>query len=145
MLGEAVVVINPDAVAGVSYLRKSAMQLASKMRFIAVQLEALLESELWLENATHANALAKRLEAGVRAVPGVTVTQLVESNAVFALIPHEVRVRLQERQAFYIWDEDTGEVRWMTSFDTAEADVDEFVAAISEEMAADGISSTGAR
>jgi threonine aldolase len=141
MIGEAVVVLNPEVVAGVAYLRKSAMQLASKMRFIAVQLEALLGGDLWLENAGHANALAKRLEAGVRAVPGVTVTQPVEANAVFAVIPHEVTERLQARHRFYVWEEQTGEVRWMTSFDTTEADVDAFVAAITEEMAAPTVSS----
>jgi threonine aldolase len=136
MIGEAVVVLNPEAVAGVAYLRKGAMQLASKMRFIAVQLEALLGGELWRENAGHANGLAKRLETAVRAVPGVTVSRPVQANAVFAIIPREVAERLQARHRFYVWDDATGEVRWMTAFDTTEADVDEFASAIAEEMAA---------
>jgi threonine aldolase len=135
MIGEAVVVLNPDAVAGVDYLRKSAMQLASKMRFIAVQFEALLGAGLWLENAGRANDLAKRLEAGVRDVPGVAITRAVEANSVFAVLPGEVARRLQARHQFYVWDETTGEVRWMTAFDTTEADVDEFVRAITAEMA----------
>jgi threonine aldolase len=112
------------------------MQLASKMRFIAVQLETLLDGDLWRENAGHANALAKRLEAGARSVPGVTVTQAVEANGVFAVLPPAVTARLQQRHRFYIWDDATSEVRWMTSFDTTEEDVDEFVAAIRDEMAA---------
>jgi len=135
MIGEAIVVLNPEAVAGVAYLRKAAMQLASKMRFIAAQFEALLGGDLWHENARHANELAQRLEAGVRQVAGVTVSRPVQANSVFAVIAHEVAVRLQARHRFYIWDEGTGEVRWMTSFDTTEADVDEFVSALTEEMA----------
>jgi threonine aldolase len=136
MIGEAVVVLNPDAVAGVAYLRKAAMQLASKMRFIAVQLEALLGGDLWKTNAGHANELAKRLETAVRATPGVTVSHPVEANAVFAVIPDKVAKRLQARHRFYIWDEQTGEVRWMTAFDTTLEDVDELASAIAEEMAA---------
>jgi threonine aldolase len=138
MIGEAIVVLNPDAVAGVAYLRKAAMQLASKMRFIAVQLETLLGSDLWKNNAGHANELAKRLESAVRAVPGVAVSRPVEANAVFAVIPPDVATRLQARHRFYVWDDQTGEVRWMTAFDTTEADVDEFASAIAEEMATRG-------
>jgi threonine aldolase len=134
MMGEAVVVLNPDAVSGLEYLRKAAMQLASKMRFLAVQLVALLGGDLWLENARRANSLALRLEAAVKQVPGVVITQAVESNAVFAVIPAEVAERLRTRYRFYTWSEQTGEVRWMTSFDTTEEDVDGFAAAIAEEM-----------
>jgi threonine aldolase len=135
MLGEAIVVLNPEAVAGVDYLRKAAMQLASKMRFIAVQFEALLAGDLWRENACHANEMAQRLEAGARDLAGVTVSRPVQANSVFAVIPHEVAARLQARHRFYVWDELSGEVRWMTSFDTTEADVDEFASALEEEMA----------
>jgi threonine aldolase len=135
MIGEAIVVLNPEAVAGVEYLRKAAMQLASKMRFMAAQFEALLGTDLWRTNALHANALAKRLEEAVRTVPGVAVSRPVQANSVFAVIPHEVAARLQARHRFYVWDELTGEVRWMTSFDTTEADVDKFASALAEEMA----------
>lgn len=136
LAAEAVVVLNPDAVAGVTYLRKTSMQLASKMRFFSVQLLALLEDDLWLRSAGHANAMAQRLEAAVRDVPGVAVTQPVQANAVFAILPAEVTERLQKRFRFYTWDASTGEVRWMCSFDTTESDVDAFSAAIAEEMAA---------
>lgn len=134
MLGEAVVVLNPDAVRGMDYLRKSSMQLASKMRFISAQFEALLSGDLWLRNARHANAMATRLDTAIRALPGVTVTRPVEANAVFAMLPAEVTARLQERYAFYVWDPRTGEVRWMTSFDTTESDVDSFAGALAEEL-----------
>jgi threonine aldolase len=135
MFGEAVVVLNPSAVRGLIYLRKSSMQLASKMRFVSVQFEALLAGDLWLRNARNANAMAARLAAAVREVPGVTVTRAVEANAVFAVLPADAADRLRKRFPFYTWDETTGEVRWMTAFDTTEADVDAFAAALAEEMA----------
>ncbi|WP_433254954.1 threonine aldolase family protein [Streptosporangium sp. CA-135522] len=134
MLGEAVVVLNPDAARGLRYLRKSSMQLASKMRFVSVQFEALLAGDLWLRNARNANAMAQRLAAAVREIPGVEVPRPVQANAVFAILSPEVTERLQKRFRFYVWNQATGEVRWMTAFDTTEADVDAFAAAIAEEM-----------
>ncbi|MFG3346268.1 threonine aldolase family protein [Streptomyces sp. NPDC101158] len=135
LFGEAVVVLNPDAVSHMKHLRKLSMQLASKMRFVSVQLEALLAKDLWLRNARHANAMAQRLAAGVRGVDGVEILYPVQANAVFARLPHEVSRRLQERFRFYFWDETAGDVRWMCSFDTKEDDVDAFLQALKEEMA----------
>jgi threonine aldolase len=135
LAAEAVVVLNPDAVSGVHYLRKTSMQLASKMRFFSVQLLALFEGDLWLRSAAHANAMAARLAQAVEPVPGVRLTRPVQANAVFAVLPVEVTERLQKRFRFYTWDEHAGEVRWMCSFDTTEEDVDAFAAAIAEEMA----------
>jgi len=135
MLGECVVVLNPESVRGMLFLRKLSMQLASKMRFVSVQFDALLSGDLWLRNARHANAMASRLEAAVRDMHGVEVQRPVEANAVFAILPAAVTERLQGRYPFYLWDEKTGEVRWMTSFDTTEADVDGLAAALKDEMA----------
>lgn len=129
-------VLNPERVRAMKHLRKLSMQLASKMRFVSVQFEALLAGDLWLRSAGHANAMARRLESAVRAVEGVTVVRPVQANAVFARLPREVSERLQKRYRFYFWDESTGEVRWMCSFDTTEEDVDSFAAALAEEMAA---------
>ncbi|GAA0598710.1 threonine aldolase family protein [Actinomadura livida] len=134
LLGEAVVVLNPDAARGLAYLRKSSMQLASKMRYVSAQLVALLDGDLWLRNAAHANAMAARLAGAARAVPGVEITQAVEANAVFAVLPKDAAERLRKRFPFYTWDERAGEVRWVCSFDTAEADVDAFAAALAGEM-----------
>ncbi|MGI8332358.1 threonine aldolase family protein [Actinomadura scrupuli] len=136
MAGEVVVVLNPEAATGLKYLRKSSMQLASKMRFVSAQFIALLEDDLWLRSARHSNAMAARLYEGARAVPGVTVTRPAQANSVFAIIPKDVTERLQKRFRFYTWDEHTGEVRWMCSFDTTEEDVDAFLAALAEEIAA---------
>ncbi|GGX66701.1 threonine aldolase [Streptomyces hiroshimensis] len=134
VFGECVVVLNPDAVRAMKHLRKMSMQLASKMRFVSVQFEALLSGDLWLRSASHANAMAARLAERVRAVEGVEVLHPVQSNAVFARLPHDVSERLQKRYRFYFWDEGAGDVRWMCSFDTTEADVDAFAAALAEEM-----------
>ncbi|MGV1034162.1 MAG: threonine aldolase family protein [Microbacteriaceae bacterium] len=133
MLGEAVVVLTPEAAEGLKYVRKFNMQLASKMRFISAQFIALLEGDLWLRNASHANAMAARMRAALeRAVadgraPGLAFTQPTQSNAVFVTLPKPVIPKLQAAVRFYDWDESLGEVRWMTSFDTTEADVDDFV------------------
>jgi threonine aldolase len=135
MAAEAVLVLNPDAVTGVGYLRKTSMQLASKMRFVSAQLVALLDGDLWLRSARNSNAMAQRLAAAVRDIPGVQVTQPVEANAVFATLPGDVTERLQKRLRFYTWNPHTGEVRWMCAFDTTEEDVDAFAAAVAEEMA----------
>ncbi|EWT02022.1 threonine aldolase [Intrasporangium oryzae NRRL B-24470] len=131
LAAEAVVVVNPEITAeqhGLVFLRKLNMQLASKMRFVSAQLLALYEHDLWLRSASHANAMAQRLAAGVGSVDGVKITQAVQSNAVFAILDRDVAEALRERFRFYDWNPATGEVRWMCSWDTAEADVDAFVA-----------------
>jgi threonine aldolase len=134
LLGEAVVFLRAGLGDHVAYLRKQSMQLASKMRFIAAQFEALLSGELWLRTASHANAMAGLLAAAVSGVDGVTLTQKVEANAVFALLPAGVAEALQERWRFYVWDETTGEVRWMCSWDTTPEDVEAFAADVAEAM-----------
>ena len=125
---EAVVVMSEELAAGAPFLRKQQSQLASKMRYLAAQFLGLLEGELWLRNASHANAMARRLADGIQDVPGVKLRQAVESNAVFAALPPAHIARLQELWNFYIWDPSAHMVRWMTAFDTAEADVDAFIA-----------------
>lgn len=134
LFGEAVVVLDPGAVRAMKHLRKLSMQLASKMRFISAQWDALLSGDLWLRNARHANAMAQRLAEGVKSVDGVQILHPVQANAVFARLPHEVSERLQKRYRFYFWDEAAGDVRWMCSFDTTEEDVDGFLTALREEM-----------
>jgi threonine aldolase len=135
MLGEAVVLLGEGLAPSLPYLRKQSLQLASKMRFVAAQFEALLTDELWRRAAGHANAMAARLAAGVRDVPGVTLTQAVQANVVFAILPPGVAEALQREWGFYTWDEHTGEVRWMCSHDTREEDVDAFAAAVAAAVA----------
>ena len=142
---EAVVVLNPEASEGLKFLRKLNMQLASKMRFVSAQLIALYEGDLWLRNASHANEMAARLrhalDAGIAAgeLPGLGFSQPTQSNGVFAVLPLGVADRLRDRGfKFYDWDAAKGEVRWMCSFDTSEADIDAFVAGIREELGRTG-------
>lgn len=124
---EAVVFFREEPARRFKYIRKQGMQLPSKMRFVAAQFEALLSDGLWLRSARHANAMARRLAAGVRGAPGITITQPVEANAVFAILPPDRIASLQEEFFFYVWDDQRHEVRWMTAWDTTEADVDGFV------------------
>jgi threonine aldolase len=123
---EAVVFLDPGLADGFEFLRKQSLQLASKMRFLAAQLHALLEGELWLRCASNANAMAALLAQRVRDLPGVTITRPVQTNAVFARLPPEAIVELQRQFDFYVWDERAHEVRWMCSWDTTEQDVAEF-------------------
>jgi threonine aldolase len=142
MLGEAIVVLDPAAADGLVFLRKLNMQLSSKMRFVSAQLVALLEGDLWLRNARHANAMAQRLRQGVESglqdgsIRGVSFSQPTQANGVFAVLPAGVADRLRESFRFYDWDAARNEVRWMCSFDTTEADIDAFVAAIARETSA---------
>jgi threonine aldolase len=128
MGAEAVVLLRDEVADGFRYRRKQAMQLASKMRYVSAQLDALLEGDLWQRSAAHANAMARRLADAVRHLKGLRITQPVEANAVFAILPPEATARLQRDWPFYVWDDNTGEVRWMCAWDTAPEDVDAFAA-----------------
>ena len=127
MGAEAVVIVNPELIHALPFLRKTAMQLASKMRFISAQLVALLTNDLWRANATHANAMAQHLAEGVAKLPGISITQPVQANAVFARMPHEAIEKAQAAYRFYVWDHTTDEVRWMCAWDTSPQDVDDFL------------------
>jgi threonine aldolase len=140
LFGELVVVIDPAAVDGVAYLQKLNMQLASKMRFLSAQFVALLEGDLWLRSARHANAMAGRLRttledrlAGGR-IAGIRFTQDTDANTILATLPAGVADRLRQKFAFYDWNPAVNEVRWVCSFDTTEADVDAFIAAVEAEL-----------
>ena len=142
MGAEAIVVINPEAVDGLIYLRKMSMQLASKMRFVSAQLLALFENGLGLRSATHANTMAQRLrnslEEGIAsgALSGLSFSAPTQANAVFAVLDPEVSDRIRQTFRFYDWDRSVGEVRWMCSFDTTEEDIERFVETITAELQA---------
>ncbi len=134
LFGESVVFLKPGLSANFKYLRKQAMQLASKMRFIGAQFEAYLLKDVWKINARHANQMARMLYEKASAIKGIRITQPVEANAVFAIIPHHLIPVLQNEYFFYVWDESTSEVRWMTSFDTTPEDIDGFTSFLSSIM-----------
>jgi threonine aldolase len=132
---EAVVVMNAADSANAPYLRKQHMQLSSKMRFLAAQFLALIEGELWRQNASQANAMAARLARGLDSVPGVDVVYPVEADAVFARLAPKHIAELQRSWMFHVWDESSSIVRWMTAFDTRESDIDAFLSDIASVIA----------
>jgi threonine aldolase len=125
MFGEAVIFFKPELAKQFKYIRKQSMQLHSKMRFISSQFEALLTNDLWKRNATHANRMAKLLETELRSA-GIALTQSVDANGLFALMPPAITEAMQQENYFYIWNEKTGEVRMMCAFDTTEETVKNF-------------------
>lgn len=136
LFGEAILFFDPALHAGTArFVRKQAMQLASKMRFIAAQFQALLHEDLWLHNAGHANAMAAALEARVRTISGVHVTRPVRCNAIFATLPQAAIKAIQEKFFFYVFDDLNSEVRWMTTYETTSEDIEQFVAAIEGALA----------
>jgi threonine aldolase len=132
MLGEAVLFFDPERTKLTKYIRKQSMQLYSKMRFVGAQFIAYFENDLWKETAVHSNKMAKLLEAEVAKIPEIKLTQQVEANGVFAIVPPEIIKPLQEKFFFYMWNETISEVRWMTSFDTTEKEIYEFTGLIKE-------------
>jgi len=126
MYGEAVCFLRPGIISGFKFLRKQGMQLASKMRFIAAQYIAYLTDDLWKECAAHSNTMAKELEKRLREIGGVTITQKVESNGIFIIMPPEVAERISKEYFFYSWNEQLSEYRLMTSWDTTSDDVNQF-------------------
>jgi len=127
MVGEAIVFLNRKLARNFKYVRKQGMQLASKMRFISVQFDALLSNDLWRKNAAHSNRMAKLLSSEVEKLPGIQITQPVEANGIFAKVPQDKISAMQSERFFYVWNEETSEVRWMTSFDTTKEDVLSFI------------------
>lgn len=133
MCAEAAVFLKPGLGSNFEYVRKQGMQLLSKMRFVGAQFERLLnEDDLWLKNALQSNRMAAQLAEKAGALEGVEITCPVEANGVFAIIPEKCIAPLQEKFPFYIWNEATGEVRWMTSFKTTEEDIENFVSTLAE-------------
>lgn len=127
MYGEAIIFFNQRLAEGIKFLRKQGMQLASKMRYIAIQFDTLLKDNLWLENARNANQMAQLLASELAKVPQIKITQKVEANAVFAIIPPQYVPKIQEHYYFYIWNQQTSEARLMCSFDTTAEDILAFV------------------
>lgn len=127
MYGEAVIFFDKNLAADFKYIRKQGMQLPSKMRFISAQFEALLADDLWKQNAEHSNRMAQLLASELEKVPQIKLTQPVETNGVFAIVPPEYIPALQQEYFFYVWDDAISEVRLMASFDTTEQDIEDFI------------------
>ena len=143
MGAEAVVFFDPKLATDFKFYRKQGMQLASKMRFLAAQFEALFNDRLWLKNARHSNRMAQLLKRELSRVPNIKIVYPVEANGVFARIPRYAIDKIQKRYFFYVWDEEQSVVRWMCSWDTTEADVKQFVQFVAQTVKARaGVSSS---
>jgi threonine aldolase len=132
MFGEAIIFFNTSLAENFKYIRKQGMQLASKMRFISAQFNAYLTDDLWKESAMHSNKMAKILGREITSIPQIKITQEIQSNGVFAIVPQQIIPELQKEYFFYMWNEETSEVRWMCSYDTTEEDIQRFVNKIKE-------------
>lgn len=130
MLAEAVVLFSDDASASFPYIRKQGMQLASKMRFISAQFEAMLQDDLWLRLAAHANEMAQRLRMAVSDIPGVELIHPTQANGVFVRLDPAKMQQLLGEVTFAVWDPARGEARWMAAWDTTPEDVDAFAATV---------------
>ena len=130
LMGESAVLLNPALDVDMRYRRKQMTQLCSKMRFMAAQFEAYLNTGLWRRNAEHSNRMAQLLLSELQCIDGIRVMYPVQVNSVFVLLPAEVWRQLQQEYFFYDWDEVNDVVRWMCSFDTTEDDIRRFTAAL---------------
>ncbi len=127
LMGEIVVLFKRTSNNRALFLRKQMTQLYSKARFMAAQFERYFKDEMYLELARHSNQMAKYLESKLMEIPQIKISRPVDTNAVFAYISKELYEKLSAKHMFYIWDEETMEVRWMCSFDTHKENIDEFI------------------
>ena len=133
MGAEAVVFFDPAKVGDFIYRRMSGGHLASKMRFLSAQLEAYITDNLWLENAAHANACAKRIADGLTATPGARLFSNGQANEVFIGLPEAVVEHLEgEGHLFHRWclDGDRVVIRLIAAWNTEDADVDALLASV---------------
>ena len=134
MYGEAICFLKPGLSDGFKYIRKQGMQLASKMRFISAQYIAYFRNDLWKRNAEHSNRMARILAEKIDLIPGLKITQPVESNGIFVIMPGMVAEKVSTTYFFYPWNELLSEYRLMTSWDTTPEDIDKFVGMLENEM-----------
>lgn len=133
MMGECVIIFNPELTKNAKYYRKQSAQLISKMRYLSVQFTAYFTDYLWLKNATHANNMAKQLYNGLKSEPEIHFTQKVETNALFLTMPRMLIDQLHKEWHFYFWDEENNEIRLVTSFDTTQEDVSKFIETVKKQ------------
>jgi threonine aldolase len=134
MLGESVCFLKPGLSGDFKYIRKQGMQLSSKMRFISAQYIGYFRDDLWKICASNSNAMARKLAEQLRQIPDVKITQQVQSNGVFVIMPAEVAEKMRDKYFFYPWDEKRSEYRLMASWDTQEKDIDDFIILLKKEL-----------
>jgi threonine aldolase len=134
MSGESVCFLKPDLSNDFKYIRKQGMQLASKMRFISAQYIGYFRNDLWKKCASNSNAMARMLADRLKLIPEVQVTQEVQSNGVFVIMPADVAEKMRSHYFFYPWDEKRSEWRLMASWDTKEEDIEDFIDLLKKEL-----------
>jgi threonine aldolase len=134
MFGESICFLKPGLSADFKYIRKQGMQLASKMRFISAQYIGYFRNDLWKKCASNSNRMARLLGERLKQIPGIRVTQEVQSNGVFVIIPNDIAERIRASYFFYPWDEKRSEWRLMCSWDTEEEDIEEFIRLLLKEL-----------
>jgi threonine aldolase len=134
MFGEAICFLRPGLSADFKYIRKQGMQLASKMRFISAQYIAYFRNDLWKKCASHSNAMAKLMADKLLEIKEVRITQPVQSNVIFIVMPSDVAGRMRKHYFFYPWNDKTSEYRLMTSWDTEETEINEFITLLKKEL-----------
>jgi threonine aldolase len=134
MCGESICFLKPGLSNDFKYIRKQGMQLASKMRFISAQYIGYFRNDLWKSCASNSNAMASMLADQLKLIPEVKITQEVESNGVFVIMPAEVAEKMREHYFFYPWDEKRSEWRLMCSWDTQEKDIEDFMSLLKKEL-----------
>ena len=127
MLGELVIVKSKKIHKDLRFFRKQSLQLPSKTRFIAAPFLKYLENNLWQEIAAHENTMLQRLYKGLQKYPSILITQNPQANSLFCIFPRPILKELRKKFFFYVWNEQSFEVRLMTSFDTSQEDVDAFL------------------
>lgn len=126
MFGEVIIPLRKELSENLRYYRKQLTQLYSKMRYISAQFIPYIEENIWLENATKSNNSAQKLLSSMKDIKGLKITQKVESNAVFFILPKNITDKLRERYFFYDWDVNLNEMRLVCSWDTTDDDIDAF-------------------
>jgi threonine aldolase len=134
MSGESVCFLKPGLSNDFKYIRKQGMQLASKMRFISAQYIGYFRNDLWKKCASNSNAMARMLADKLKLIPEVKITQEVQSNGVFVIMPADIAEKMRDHYFFYPWDEKRSEWRLMASWDTKEEDIEDFITLLKREL-----------
>ena len=126
MMAESVIAFRPELAENIKYLRKQSTQLYSKVRYVSAQFSAYLKDDLLYKNAAHANKMAQKLYHELLHL-GFEFTQSPDANILLLKMEPDLADKLLQKHFFYVWDENTHEIRLVTSWDTTEEDVSMFI------------------
>lgn len=127
MMGESVITFRPELAENMKYIRKQSTQLFSKMRFTSAQFLAYFENDLWLHNAQHANKMAQLLRNKIEEVAHFEFSQPTEANIILVRFSPTLIQEMLKHHFFYVWNEETREIRLVTSWNTTKEDIERFI------------------